>query len=320
MERRRLAALHIAAWLPAAHLVTLARHELADVFDGQGRAVRLRCEETLQNHLVAGATGNPQPPRPQAAPVPAPRGRRHGHQHPATATRWQRTLLNFESVRLARKRYSLTMRRRYRFSDTGALRPCFLVALRPPALISIPMVLAAGRRVQGSSHNRNAHRQELRAAKIAVCAATHQASCTARGHDALERLFPGKGECPNLATFSFTHDPAPQGQGATVRNTSYQHRGPASETSAAASTSIILHHTQLQNYTVRGGFSQRRGLHDFQLSGRWHAHARCGRLFQLVARRLPRLRDDAPEGCGRRGVCEAQFPQDQQLHRHQDRL
>lgn len=198
MERRRLAGLHIAAWLPAAHLVTLARHELADVLDGQGRAVCLRCEETLQNHLVAGATGNPQPPRPQAAPVPAPRGRRRGHQHPATATRRQRTLLNFESVRLARKRYSLTMRRRYRFSDTGALRPCFLVALRPPALISIPMVLAAGRRVQGSSHNRNAHRQELRAAKIAVCAATHQASCTARGHDALERLFPGKGKCPNL--------------------------------------------------------------------------------------------------------------------------
>jgi hypothetical protein len=39
------------------------------------------------------------------------------------------------------------------------------------------MVLAAGQRVQGQSHNRNARRQKLRAAKP-VCAATHQASCS----------------------------------------------------------------------------------------------------------------------------------------------
>ena len=49
------------------------------------------------------------------------------------------TLLNLASVRLARKRYSFTMSRRYRFSETGAVRPDFLVALRPPALMSIPM-------------------------------------------------------------------------------------------------------------------------------------------------------------------------------------
>jgi len=53
--------------------------------------------------------------------------------------RFSTTLLNFASVRRARKRYSLTSSRRYRFSETGAVRPDFLVALRPPATISIPI-------------------------------------------------------------------------------------------------------------------------------------------------------------------------------------
>eukprot|EP00964_Phaeocystis_antarctica_P101472 scaffold66934_cov60-Phaeocystis_antarctica.AAC.2 len=48
--------------------------------------------------------------------------------------------LNLASVRRARKRYSFTRSRTYRFSLTGAWRPRFCVALRPPALISIPIL------------------------------------------------------------------------------------------------------------------------------------------------------------------------------------
>ena len=49
------------------------------------------------------------------------------------------TLTKSVSVRRARKRYSFTRSRTYRFSLTGAWRPRFCVALRPPALMSIPI-------------------------------------------------------------------------------------------------------------------------------------------------------------------------------------
>ena len=50
--------------------------------------------------------------------------------------RFNTVLLKSESVRRAKKRYSFTSRRRYTFSDLGAVR-C-LTLLRPPASMSIP--------------------------------------------------------------------------------------------------------------------------------------------------------------------------------------
>ena len=53
--------------------------------------------------------------------------------------RFSTSWLNLASVRRARNRYSFTRSRTYRFSLTGAWRPRFCVALRPPALMSIPI-------------------------------------------------------------------------------------------------------------------------------------------------------------------------------------
>ena len=80
--------------------------------------------------------------------VPAKLALRHALSSTRSCARLSTSWLNLASVRRARKRYSFTRSRTYRFSLTGAWRPRFCVALRPPALISIPIFYLRGGRTR----------------------------------------------------------------------------------------------------------------------------------------------------------------------------
>lgn len=101
--------------------------------------------------------------------------------------------LNLASVRRARNRYSFTRSRTYRFSLTGAWRPRFCVALRPPALMSIPIFYLRAGSTQGFSSG------VVQSALKGGHARGLIARCTCGSHCAAPPL-----PVPNQAAYPFT--------------------------------------------------------------------------------------------------------------------